>query len=74
MGLGSQCGDGSASAGSTGLPSVRNGALQRASCALFSGELVGRSVVRRRRLPTAGWLHPPLPVPAVRCRRLLPPR
>src|ERR1019366_2490019 len=60
MGLGSQCGDGSASAGSTGLPSVRNGALQRASCALFSGELVGRSVVRRRRLPTAGWLHPPL--------------
>src|ERR1035437_4683116 len=58
------CGDAGTSAGSTGLHNVRKRRSARLSLVLCSGELGGRSVVRRCRLPSVCCLHPPQPVSA----------
>src|ERR1035437_1680849 len=58
------CGDAGTSAGSTGLHNVRKQRSARLSLVLCSGELGGRSVVRRCRLPSVCCLRPPQPVPA----------
>src|ERR1035438_5946760 len=58
------CGDAGTSAGSTGLHNVRKQRSARLSLVLCSGELGGRSVVRRCRLPSVCCLRPPQPVSA----------
>src|ERR1035437_3041234 len=58
------CGDAGTSAGSTGLHNVRKRRSARLSLVLCSGELGGRSVVRRRWLPSVCCLCPPQPVSA----------
>src|ERR1035437_2781991 len=58
------CGDAGTSAGSTGLHNVRKRRSARLSLVLCSGELGGRSVVRRRWLRSVCCLRPPQPVPA----------
>ena len=58
------CGDAGTSAGSTGLHNVRKQRSARLSLVLCSGELGGRSVVRRCRLPSVCYLRPPQPVSA----------
>src|ERR1019366_9076645 len=58
------CGDAGTSAGSTGLHNVRKRRSARLSLVLCSGELGGRSVVRRCRLPSVCCLRPPQPVSA----------
>src|SRR5665811_1239909 len=58
------CGDAGTSAGSTGLHNVRKRRSARLSLVLCSGELGGRSVVRRCRLPSVCCLRPPQPGPA----------